>query len=357
MNQQQKPKNKVLKRLVVAIASLAVVGAVGLGATAVMNQAEKENNTVARASGDGAKSSASDTYEAPDGLRPDLDVGMEPSDGSSLESVEYNPASGGDVTNVNAVDGRKISRSGLISISVKDPDKGQEAAAKVRAIAADVGGYVSNESVTDSRYGISTITIQVPNNKMDETMTILEKEVGGEYGEVTKRSMESEDVTEISADIDSRISTLKASITRLEGMMVKATTISEMTELEREISFRQSELESLEAQKRAIDSSVATSTITVNLSIDSSAPEPPADNQWAEIWNVALEGFINVCGIILVGLAVLAPFAVIAGVVTLIVWRRRKAKNKKADLVLQNQGVSQEQVAQAEPNTQVKPTE
>ena len=73
------------------------------------------------------------------------------------------------------------------------------------------------------------------------------------------------DVTTAVADLEARIGAAKASVLRVQALLAKAATIEQVLLIEKELTARQSNLESLQAQQRALAGQVAESTLTVRL--------------------------------------------------------------------------------------------
>src|SRR5664279_5032637 len=66
-------------------------------------------------------------------------------------------------------------------------------------------------------------------------------------GTVRSRGQTSEDVTQQSVDVASRLATQKASIARVRALLAQATRIADIVAIEGELSQRESDLESREA--------------------------------------------------------------------------------------------------------------
>ena len=66
------------------------------------------------------------------------------------------------------------------------------------------------------------------------------------------------------ADLDGRIKALKISIERLENILERAGSSSEVIEAETALSQRQQELESLQLQRRSLTDQVTLSTLSVS---------------------------------------------------------------------------------------------
>jgi hypothetical protein len=154
------------------------------------------------------------------------------------------------------------------------------AAAKVRTEATALGGIVSAEttgSATDPQPADDTgnsskttvpeqtpqqsvITIRVPEPRMDEALNQVTS-----VGKVLDRSTTSKDVTASIADLDSRVKTQTRSVNRIRNLLDTATSLKDIVLIEGELSKREADLESLQAQQRVLADKADLSTITVTL--------------------------------------------------------------------------------------------
>jgi uncharacterized protein YceK len=168
---------------------------------------------------------------------------------------------GGALPQTPVVDQQQIIRSATMTVVV--PDESQ-AATRLRAIASAHGGVVTTENVVSggekSYYAQSTIVISVPADQLDGALTDI-----AAVGDVTLRTIESTDVTAKVADVDSRIKTMRASIARMQDLLTRAGSVTEIAQVEGELTSRESDLESLLAQQKALAQRVSQSPITVTL--------------------------------------------------------------------------------------------
>jgi hypothetical protein len=98
--------------------------------------------------------------------------------------------------------------------------------------------------------------------------------------------------------------------------MTKATTIGQVVQIESELSSRQADLESLEAQQRALADQTAQATVTVTLVSDTAPAGSSSDDTgfvaglrkgWTA-FTAALVGGLTVLGALLPFAVVLVPF-------------------------------------------------
>ncbi|HKS97999.1 MAG TPA: DUF4349 domain-containing protein, partial [Rugosimonospora sp.] len=218
---------------------------------------------------------------------------------------------------------RAIIYNGTMTVRVSDVDA---AAAKLGGFAAASGGYVSTDQRSAS--GISstaTVTLRIPADKFYSTVN----QIGtGLDGKEESRQISAEDVTAKLVDLTSRVKTQQASVDRIRLLMNQAKTIADVTTLESELSRREADLESLEAQQRDVTDLSTLSTITVTLLRPDAPPPPPRKKPatgfvagltagW-HAFTASLQGLLTVLGAVL-------PFLIALGVpVGLVLWLRRR---------------------------------
>ena len=235
----------------------------------------------------------------------------------------------GSLPETPVVDAQKIIRSATMTVVVGDESA---AATRLRAIATAHGGVVTTENVVSggekSYYATSTIVLSVPADELDGALTDV-----AAVGEVMLRTIQSTDVTAKVADVESRITTMRASIVRMQELLKRAGSVAEIAQVETELTNREADLESLLAQQKVLAQRVAQSPITVTLTrVAVVEPDPVPETGFIaglkagwhalKVFGVAL---LTVIGALLPFLVVLA---LIAAPVVWLVRRRRAARPK-----------------------------
>ncbi|MGJ6963065.1 DUF4349 domain-containing protein [Streptosporangium sp. G11] len=137
------------------------------------------------------------------------------------------------------------------------------AADKARQIVTTAGGYLAMER-SDARSGgegSATLVFKIPPGNYPGTLDRL----GKDLGKRESLQQNTEDVTEQVADVESRLKSAKAALDSLRTLLKRANTIGEVLEVEREVSNRESELESLQARQKTLASQTSVATLTLNL--------------------------------------------------------------------------------------------
>ncbi|MFD0889678.1 DUF4349 domain-containing protein, partial [Streptosporangium algeriense] len=137
------------------------------------------------------------------------------------------------------------------------------AADTARRIVSAAGGYLSTEK-SDTGFGdraSTSLTFKVPPSAYPGVLQRL----GGELGRRESLQQNTEDVTEQVADVESRLRSSRAALDSLRALMKKAKTIGEVLDVEREVSAREADLESLQARQKTLASQTSMATLTLNL--------------------------------------------------------------------------------------------
>lgn len=200
------------------------------------------------------------------------------------------PSESTPIVNINPED-RKIVKNGSISILVKNVD---ETAKQIYDKAISLGGYTSgsnfyNSGKNESKAGY--IRLRIPVDKVDEFI----KSVKVLAISVQNETINSNDVTSDFIDLQAIIKNLEVSETQLQGLMNKAGKVSEVLEVQRELTNTRTQIEQLKGQLKYLEGSSALSDITVNIAIDSGELPIPPEDKWqpATIFRIALRELIT----------------------------------------------------------------
>jgi hypothetical protein len=140
------------------------------------------------------------------------------------------------------------------------------AAKQAITIATQAGGYVSGEHAVAGSPGKSgstvSLTLKIP---VDDYQAVLAELSGGSIGKQVALTQQATDVTQEVADVNSLVTSQQAAISALQGLLRRAATVSQLLQVQQQISSDESSLESLEAQQRALAHETSYATITMTL--------------------------------------------------------------------------------------------
>lgn len=239
-------------------ATLAVgvlVTMIGLAACSAKSGTGDTTAAGSRAGAAGAPMAAAGGAPAPD---------LAPASGSG-EGTQNGPVNATTLT----LAGSKI-RTAQLSVDVAHARDVAGRADRAGVIAESVGGEVDSDNRTSGTHAQADLVLRVPPQNLPAVLDDL-----GRLGTERSREMTTTDVTEKVADVDSRVRSAQAEIARLRTIYADATKISDVLAVEDDLSSRESDLEALQAQQRALTRQTSMATITLSLQTESHPVAPP----------------------------------------------------------------------------------
>ncbi|MFF0261727.1 DUF4349 domain-containing protein [Streptomyces microflavus] len=217
--------------------------------------------------------------------------------------------------------GTHVIRTTELSVEVRSAPK---AAAAARSTVEANGGLVATETTEriDDEHETSHLVLRVPQDSYQEVL----RELTGS-GKLLSRSSNAKDVTGQVVDVESRIATQRASVTRVRELMDKAEKLTDVVTLEGELSSRQADLESLLAQQASLKDRTSLATITLDLT-EPDAPRKDGKNDdpgFLDALGGGWDAFVTMFRWIAVAIGAAAPFLATAALV-LLVWRVLRAR-------------------------------
>ena len=208
----------------------------------------------------------------------------------------------------------KIIRDGSVELRI-EPGSFGTTAGQVRAIAADLGGYIASgesrvEQFEDDRYAVGWYTIRIPSDRFDEAVARVEQ-----LGERVSASLSSQDVTEEYVDLEGRLGYWREQEAFYLRLMEEATTIEELVTVQTRMQDVLLNIEQIEGRLRYLDSRTDFATLTVGLTEvpDTTVPpvEPKDPGPIAEAFDQAGEVLLATVGFMIIASAVAIPIAIV----------------------------------------------
>ena len=261
---------------------------------------------------------------------------------SGAEDQAAPPAGGGTLGGNAAFPvGRKIIVTGTVTIETDDIGA---TAKSIGSIVARVGGGVASSQIQLGEQGHATITVKLPPETvqpiLDELATI---------GTITHSTQQGQDVTSQITDLNARILSAVASVDRAREFLKQATTVSDLANLESELTNRETLLEQLRAQAQNLGEQVSAATLTIELVpappvVAPVTPVPPPlrpPSGWMKLNQTTVgsafrsggHAFATAAKFVAVILAGGSPFIALAAVLGMPLWlmrRRRQARRLAA---------------------------
>lgn len=306
------------RRIVTTLLASAVGATVTLGAVAACSgpsgSSSSSSAAVDSGGGSGGKA-ASDSMGRPSAAGGFAEAPGQDTAGGSANQSER-------AVSTAVLQNRRLILKSAVSLTVRDVF---QTAGRVRALASGAGGYVGDEQTSGSgRTAASTLELRVPQDQLGPLADQVAR-----LGKVTSRGQTSSDVTQQSIDVASRMATQKASVARIRALLAQATKISDIVAIEGELSQRESDLESLEAQLKSLDDAVDLATLSVSLNAQG-APAPKHEDNTGFLAGLSngWDAFVTSLVAVLTVLGALLPFGIVLALVAvplLVLWRRRRA--------------------------------
>jgi hypothetical protein len=193
---------------------------------------------------------------------------------SAAAAATAAPAPGITEDGVGAVvDDAKIIRTGTIELEVKDVPT---ALVTARNGIRTMGGYVgaSRTENVDER-PLAQITYRIPADRWEDALDLL-RNLNGQTSKVVTEQTEAVEVTGQVIDIEARIRNLRASETALQKIATGATRISDVLEVEQQLTNVRGQIEQLSAQLADLNDRAGYATLTATFSVPIVAVEVAA---------------------------------------------------------------------------------
>ncbi|MGC8486867.1 MAG: DUF4349 domain-containing protein, partial [Clostridia bacterium] len=146
--------------------------------------------------------------------------------------------------------GRQVIEQGSVTLSVASVD---DAVARLDGRAQALGGFVASSSVSGSGPNqVGNLTLRVPEKSFGE---FLDSMAG--LGRVTSESQSGNDVTSQVNDLNVQIGAQKAEIAAYEALFQKATSMSDLIEIQQALTQAEANLLNLEQQAAGLHQEVA----------------------------------------------------------------------------------------------------
>jgi hypothetical protein len=224
---------------------------------------------------------------------------------------------------------RDVVTTGTVTLTVTDPVK---AAQKATDMVEAAGGRVearTEQAATPSDGGRATLTVRIPSSAFSAALEDLK-----DLGRVESVDLTATDVTAHRQDLEARIRGLQTSVDRLLGLLATSADTDALLKVETALADRQTELESLQAERDRLADAVALTTVTLQLLSAGIAPDPEPGDFWSGVV-AGFSSLLGALGVAVVGLGVAVPwllFLAAVAAVLLIVLRpilRRRASRRR----------------------------
>ena len=279
-----------------------------------------ENGAV---TGEAAYDSGYDTYDVEDGY--DMEV-----DSAAVESAADTTAAGADTAasteDISSYEQKMITTWNLSM----ETEKYDEAMQQLQKSLEKAGGYIESQSESTDVSGIRSndLTLRIPQEQAKDWVSGI-----SDYGTITSKQQNQEDVTLEYVDMESRLKALRTEQESLLKLMEEAESVEDVIYIQSQLTDVNYEIESYESRLRVMDNQVSYDTVTLYLTEVSkeTVVDDSIGAQISETFNNSLAGFAGFFTALVVGFAGnIILWAIVAAIVVIaVIWIRREMKKQK----------------------------
>jgi hypothetical protein len=162
-------------------------------------------------------------------------------------------------SNFQSVD-RKLIKEGRIKFQTKDVETTDKT---VRSLAKQCGAWISDDNCFRSESKLEyNLTIRVPSDKYDSLANLILKKA--DIKKLDSKTTSIDDVTEEYYDVETRLAIKKESEKKLTELLGKAKNMTEVLEIQKQLSELQEDIESVEGRLKLMANQVSFSTLQVS---------------------------------------------------------------------------------------------
>ena len=221
---------------------------------------------------------------------------------------------------------RYVERSAQITLATTPRDI-DGAAAKVIAVADDLGGYVASSQITSGEGG--TFELRVPERRLQRALERLSA-----IGKVRNRTQAAQDITGSVVSVRSRLKEARTERESLLKQLAKATTTNETTSIRARLRIVSRQIAAAKGELRSVKRRASTSSVAVTLEADKDAGGAAGgDGKWSP--GDALKDAGRVLEVTASVLLVAGAVALPLGLIALLVWlAARQASHRRRERAL-----------------------
>lgn len=215
---------------------------------------------------------------------------------------------------------QKIIKNADIRFEARDLE---ETAAGILAAVKKHKGQVQHDSESKDSYSMNrNITVRVPAQSFESFIADISK--GVPYFD--RKEISSQDVTEEYIDLEARLKAKKVLEARYLELLKKANKVSEMLEIEKQLSVIREEIEAHEGRLRYMQNRVALSTVSIEFYKKTEFEGGATVSYGSKMGNALKSGF-NALSTFFLGLLYIWPFILIFVIAFIIIRKKLRKRN------------------------------
>lgn len=199
-------------------------------------------------------------------------------------------------------------------------------------IVTGAGGYVSGENLSidhsDPARSTGSLQLEVPAVPYSSYSGVLGR-LGG-LGTKVSQQQQAQDVTSDVADVNSRVASDQSAIAQMRDLLARASSVSDVLNIQDQINQQESDLESLEARQRALNHEVSYATVSLYLTTSPPPAKHPAHHRshgsgFVQGLSGGWHALRVVASGLFTGLGAVLPFAALIALAGYLAYRGRRA--------------------------------
>jgi len=177
-------------------------------------------------------------------------------------------------SSVETASDRMVIENTSLSLRVDDVETSIN---NIKKTTQDLSGFLINSNISKPEEAASgSISVRVPKDKKTEAIDAFKKMAN----KVVSENVISDDITDEYQDLDARLEVLTKTKTKYEEILNKAEKVSDILEVQQQLTNLQIQIDSVKGQQKYYDQSVDLTKITLYLSTDEIALPYTPTNTW-----------------------------------------------------------------------------
>jgi len=306
-----------------------MIGSVLLGGGMFLAGCSASSNSAASSNGAASSSGTlGNTAAGQAGQAPAVPAQAEaPSASSAPQKAAGGQGSTG--TTARLAPGSSIIYTAQLTVRAKDVSSAADQAAQ---IAEGAGGYVSNENASSNpdhpSEATASVQLKIPVASYPAALGQLSSRLGTQLS----LQQQAQDVTQQVADVNSQVTSDEAAIAQLRALLSHAGSVGDLLGVQNQINEEESNLESMQAQQRALSHQTTYATVTLTLLGPKAKPlvhRPKAPPTLAGGFGAGWRALRITVSWTLAFLGAIAPFAAIVAIAGYAVYRGRRRLTRR----------------------------
>jgi hypothetical protein len=219
---------------------------------------------------------------------------------------------------------RKLTKEATISFETKDF---KNACSEIRNLITKHQGLINKESnyVQENNDLVAHFDARIPAKSFNQFL----QEMESVNGKIVDKQIDIEDITANYLDVEARLKSKKELEARYIQILAKATKVTEMLEIEKQLNDQQTEIESIEGRFKFMQHEVANNLVHITIT----EPKIATSGFFGKVLKALSYGWSFCIGFLIV-LLTLWPFILVGGIIWYFLRRYLKKEKEKKRILM-----------------------